>query len=240
MAGTHLNLSRRPFLNSRPVTRVSLLLWALGGLLLLGNVTLFYNYLSGSTEKRAELVRMEEQVEREQESVRRLEARLAGLDLEEQNELVGFLNRRIAERTFSWSLLFDRLTETMPDNVRIITLQPSAIGGDERSARAARSGRPEALSSDRVDLVLQAAAKDEEQMNQFVDNLFAHDSFRDPDFTQEALTEEGELRFSLRVTYLPHSGTPGMTVEEAPEVIEEETPPAETPAAGDSNDSETE
>jgi len=82
MAGTgHLNLSRRPFLNTRPVTRVALVLWALGALLLLGNVTLFLSYFSGSTEKRAELVRLEEQVEKEKEAGRRLEARLAGLDL---------------------------------------------------------------------------------------------------------------------------------------------------------------
>lgn len=221
MAGAaHLNLSRRPFLNTRPVARVSLVLWVLGALLLLGNVTLFYDYLSGSTEKRAELARMEDQVEREQESVRKLEGRLAGLDLAEQNELVGFLNLKIAERTFSWSLLFDRLAETMPGNVRIITLQPSAIGGNERERRS-RSSRPAPLASDRVELSIQAEAKDEEQMNRFVDNLFAHPSFEDPDFTEEALTERGDLRFSLRVTYLPRNATPGVTVEEEPEVVEE-------------------
>lgn len=234
MAGaTHLNLSRRPFLNTRPVTRVALVLWVLGALLLLGNVTVFYDYLSGSTEKRAELARMEEQVEREQESVRKLEGQLAGLELGEQNELVGFLNRKIAERTFSWSLLFDRLASTMPDNVRIISLQPSSIGGDDRERRA-RSSRPAPLASDRVELSIQAEAKDEDQMNRFVDNLFAHDSFEEPDFTEESLTEQGDLRFSLRVTYLPRSGTPGMTVEEEPEVVEETPAPSPPPAAGDS------
>ena len=234
----HLNLSRRPFLNTRPVTRVSLVLWALGALLLLGNVTLFWNYLSGSTEKRAELERMKEQVERERESVGRLEARIAGLELGEQNELVGFLNRKIAERTFSWSLLFDRLAQTMPDNVRLLTLQPSAIGGDDRDRRSARTSRPAPLASERVELIIQAEAKDEDQMNEFVNNLFAHPSFANPDFTDEAVTERGDLRYSLRVTYLPRNATPGVTVEEEPEVVEET--PAANPATPAGDDSETE
>ncbi|HET9225807.1 MAG TPA: PilN domain-containing protein [Thermoanaerobaculia bacterium] len=235
----HLNLSRRPFLNTRPVTRVSLVLWVLGALLLLGNVTLFWNYLSGSTEKRAELIRMEEQVERERESVGRLEARIAGLDLGEQNELVGFLNRKIAERTFSWSLLFDRLAQTLPDNVRLLTLQPSGLVGDGRERRSSRTSGPAPLASDRVVLLIAAEAKDEEQMSRFVDNLFGHPSFADPDFTDETQTDQGNLRFSLHVNYLPRNGTPGVTVEEEPEVVEE-TPAANPAATPADDDSETE
>lgn len=227
----HLNLSRRPFLNTRPVTRVSLLLWALGALLLFGNVTLFWSYLSGSTDKREELVRMEEQVERERESVNRLQARLAGLDLEQQNDQVEFLNRKIAERTFSWSLLFDRLAETMPDNVRLIQLRPGAIaeGVPQRSRRRTGSGSPAPLASDRVPLVIAAEAKTDEEILQFVDNLFAHPFFANPNLLQESRSDEGNrVAFTLHVTYLPRNPTPGVTVEEEPEVEIEETG---TPAA---------
>jgi Tfp pilus assembly protein PilN len=236
----HLNLSRRPFLNTRPVTRVALLLWGLGALLLLGNVTLFWNYLSGSTEKREELARMEEQVERERESVGRLEARLAALGLEQQNEQVEFLNRKIAERTFSWSLLFDRLTETMPDGVRLIQLQPAAIG-EERTQRRTRTQteaeQPAPLASDRVPLVIAAEAKSDEDLNQFVDNLFGHPAFSNPNLLKEDRSEEGNrIQFNIHVTYLPRNPTPGVTVEEVPEVVEEETPSAAPPA----DDSETE
>ena len=243
----HLNLSRRPFLNTRPVTRVALLLWALGALLLLGNVTLFWNYLSGSTEKREELVRMEEQVEKERASVGRLEARLAGLDLAEQNEQVEFLNRKIAERTFSWSLLFDRLTETMPNNVRLIHLSPAAIGGGERQQRrTARTGAEEAapLASERVPLVIAAEAKSDEDLNRFIDNLFDHNAFTNPNLIKEARSEQGDrIQFNVHVIYLPRNPTPGVTVEEEPEVVEEGTPgatPAPTPAAPPADDSETE
>lgn len=227
----HLNLSRRPFLNTRPVTRVALLLWTLGGLLLLGNVTLFWNYLSGSTEKREELARMEEQVEREQEAVGRLEARLAGLDLEQQNEQVEFLNRKIAERTFSWSLLFDRLTAVMPDNVRLIQLQPAAISGKEGRRSRTSAERAAPLASDRVPLVIAAEAKSDEEMYRFVDNLFGN-YFENPDLLGETQSDEGDrITFNVHVTYLPGSPTPGVTVEEEePEVVEEVVKETATPA----------
>ncbi|MFL6289636.1 MAG: hypothetical protein ACJ759_01955 [Thermoanaerobaculia bacterium] len=243
-----LNLSRRPFLNTRPVTRVALLLWLLGVLLLLGNVTLFWNYLSGSTEKRDELARMQQQVEKEKKSVGKLEARLAGLDLAKQNEQVEFLNRKIAERTFSWSLLFDRLTETMPDNVRLIQLQPAPIGGPERiGPRSRASGRAAPLASDRVPLIIAGEAKSDEELLRFVDNLFAHTAFDNPNLLQESRTEDNSrIQFTLHVIYLPRNPTPGVTVEEVPEVMEETpaaTPapvPATPPAAGAADDSETE
>ncbi|HVG07167.1 MAG TPA: hypothetical protein VNM67_05635 [Thermoanaerobaculia bacterium] len=242
----HLNLSRRPFLNTRPVTRVALLLWALGGLLLLGNVTLFWNYLSGSTEKRDELGRMEEQVEREREAIGQLEARLAALNLEQQNEQVEFLNRKIAERTFSWSLLFDRLTAIMPNNVRLIQLQPAAISGKEGPRRGRNAAERDApLASDRVPLVIAAEAKNDEEMYQFVDNMFG-DYFENPDLLGEAQSDEGDrITFNIHVTYKPRNPTPGVTVEEVPEVVEEETPAAPAPRVappteGPADESETE
>lgn len=191
---------------------------------------------------------MEEQVEREQESVRRLEARLAGLDLEQQNEQVEFLNRKIGERTFSWSLLFDRLTETMPDGVRLIQLQPAAIGGDERRRTRVRiddDERAAPLASDRVPLAIAAEARSDEELLQFVDNLFAHPAFDNPNLLKETRNEDGtSILFSVHVTYLPRNATPGVTVEEAPEVVEEEIParpsPTILPPASPADESEPE
>jgi Tfp pilus assembly protein PilN len=239
----HLNLSRRPFINTRPVTRVALLLWIVGGLLLLGNVTLFYGYLSGSSEARAELAGKREAIESERRKIGQLQTRLAGLELEEQNEQVEFLNRKIAERAFSWSLLFDRLAEVMPDDVRLLQLQPASIGGDDRrrgsrpSGSATTRGRRPEGSSDRVPLSLQVEARNDEALSQLVDSMFAHPAFDDPDFTRETRDEgDGDsdvVRFDLRVTYIPGiEARTGTGQEPAMEVVEEETPPA-TPPAGE-------
>lgn len=235
---SHLNLARRPFVNTRPVTRVALLLWIVGGLLLLGNVTLFYSYLSGSSEARAELASKREAIEQEQRKAGQLETRLAGLDLEQQNEQVEFLNRKIAERAFSWSLLFDRLTEVMPNDVRLIQLQPASIGGDDRAgSRPAPSGgtvrgRRPLGSSERVPLILQVESKGDDALNQLVDSMFAHPAFEDPDFIRETRGEEESdvVRFDLRVTYIPGAAARTGTDEEpAMEVVEDETPPATPP-----------
>lgn len=236
-----LNLSRRPFVNSRPVVRTALLLWIVGALLLLGNVVLFWSFLSGSTETRADLDKMEQDVAREQKVVADLEARLQQLDLGQQNERVAFLNRKIAERTFSWSLLFQRLTEVLPDGVRLLQLQPAAIAGDERpGSRPLPSttlrGRRPMGSSDRVPIIIQAEAKNDEEQTEFLNRLFAHPAFdKDADITRETRDEDNEnrLRFDVRVTYIPAAGSRGVTADTP--VVEEAPTPTPPAAAADAD-----
>lgn len=211
-----LNLARRPFINTRPVTRTALLLWLLGFLLLLGNISLFWSYLSGSGEKRAELGRMESQVAHEGQEVARLDARLAASGLDRQNRQVRFLNRRIAERAFSWSLLFDRLAEVMPDGVRLNRLAPSGLV--DKESRDFNENQPQ--RDNRVTLTISGEAKSDEEPLRFVDNLFAHPAFEDPDISRESREDDGLVKFEIKVMYLP-SGTP----QAAPIVIEEQATP---------------
>lgn len=232
--GGGLNLSQRPFVNTRPVTRLSILLWILGTLLLLGNVSLFWNYLSGSAEKRSELAGLEQEIQGQSRTVSQLEQRLAGLDLEQQNRQVRFLNRQIVARTFSWSLLFDRLAEVLPDNVRILRLAPRPMGRQD-------NGRPEdedAPLDDRVSLILSGQAKDNESIDAFVDNLFAHPSFGEPNLSRESREEGAELvQFDVQVIYVPGGRTrQGVVVEEAapaPQILE--TPPVGPAPAAPAN-----
>jgi Tfp pilus assembly protein PilN len=222
--GGGLNLSQRPFVNTRPVTRLSLLLWLLGTLLLLGNVSLFWSYLSGSAEKRQELAGLEQEIQRQNRTVSQLEQRLSSLNLEEQNRQVRFLNRQIAARTFSWSLLFDRLAEVLPDDIRIIRLAPRSMGRQE-------SGRPadeELPLDDRVRLAIAGQSKDNESIDAFVDNLFAHPSFGEPNLSRESREEGAELiQFDVQVIYIPGGrNQQGVVVEEdapGPQILE--TPP---------------
>lgn len=216
------NLARRPFLNTRPVTRLGLALWAAGALLLAGNVAVYYSYFAGSGDRRADLARLEEQVERERQRAGEFEAALARIDLEQQNEQVEFLNQKIAERAFSWSLLFDRITEVLPQPVRLTSLRPYGVVEDD--ARRQR-GRRVVVEEGRVALEIQGEAQSGEALLRFVDNLFAHPAFAEPDLAQEAL-EEGELiDFSLKAQYLP------AVAESAPTVEEEAGPAAGRPAA---------
>lgn len=233
-----LNLASRPFVNTRPVTRVSILLWLLGLLLLLGNVSLFWNYRTGSAEMRAELESLEQERQQQDQAVTQLKQRLESIDLERQNRQVRYLNRKIAERTFSWSLLFDRLAEVLPDDVRLTRLAPRPL--------RKTTGRPDdelEPLDDRVLLTIHGVSRSDEAIDDFVDRLFAHESFDDPDPTRVARENEGDdtVEFDLRVTYAP--GPPpaqGVVIEEeaapAPVILEAPAAAAAPSAAGAGTD----
>jgi hypothetical protein len=137
----------------------------------------------------------------------------------------------------------------MPDNVRLISLSPAAIGGGRESQRTrtrTRTDDEEAapLASERVPLVIAAEAKSDEDLNRFIDNLFDHSAFTNPNLITEVRSEQGDrINFNVHVIYMPRNPTPGVTVEEEPEVVEEGTPaatPAPSPAAPPADDSEPE
>ena len=58
-----VNLSRRPFLNRRPVARIAVLLWVIGSLLLATNAWLYAGYLSGTTKNRERLVELNAEID---------------------------------------------------------------------------------------------------------------------------------------------------------------------------------
>jgi Tfp pilus assembly protein PilN len=214
-----LNLARRPFVNTRPTVRAALILWLLGLLLLLGNVTLFWSYLGGSGEMRAELDETERRVEQERQKARQTQKKIDSYELAKQNEQVEYLNRKIAERTFSWSLLFDRIAEALPDDVRLTRLAPEGMAQDEDRPGFRRNEADDGS----VLLTISGNAKSDEAINRFVDNLFDHPFFRDPNPSREARdAETGQLEFDMTVRYLPGTSAPAGVYE-----IEEATP---TPA----------
>ena len=229
-----LNLARRPFVNSRPVVRTALALWLLGLLLLLGNVYLFWNYRTGSADKRAEIEQREEQSEREKERVRQLETRLDSMELEQQNAQIDFLNRKIDERTFSWSLLFDRLAAEMPNDVRLKRLTPITRSQLEERLRAQGTSAQRRVAQGQVLLAITAQAKSDEAVFQFVDNLFRKpESFRDPNWTRRILDEEANIvEYEITVAYLPQGAASPQTAGETPVVVEEEAPAAPAPPGG--------
>lgn len=212
------NLAARPFVNRRPVRRATLLLWISGGLLLFGNLALYWNHFTGFSDRRQRLVDLQQKIESASAEIDELEAELRGLDLAAQNRQVGFLNAKIAERTFPWSELFDRLGEVLPRQVRLYRLTPRVVRDSGGSGlRADRPGRGEVL------LNLDGAAETDDALLAFVDALFAHEAFGSPDLGREARKEKrGVVEFSLSVSYLPlAAGRPDEGVAEASDLAEE-------------------
>jgi Tfp pilus assembly protein PilN len=224
-----VNLSARPFVNRRPVLRLSLLLWAAGLVLLAGNLWLYWDFLAGRGDLDARRREVGEQITVEEHRISALTSELASYDLGEQNEQVRYLNQRIEQRRFSWSRLFEELSDLLPRDVRLLSLTPSA--GDEQSGRrtsgSARRGAS-AVSDGQIPLQIDAQARSDEAILELVDALFADSDFERPNLLQQTRDPgSGLIRFSLNADYRP-SGT------EEPEVTPlEPTPSAEAEAPGE-------
>ena len=193
-----LNLAARPFVNRRPWRRLTALLWALGLALLTLNAVLYWGYLTGSADARAELVELREQLSGDQTELDRLSTELARLDLEGQNREVAFLNERIADRRFPWGQLFNDIEQVLPWNTRLRSLAPER--GDRNRRRRAELGTGD---RSRVVLDLTGEARDDQGLLDLIDALFEHPAFADPKLLHESRQDAGPLDFTIAVVYLP-------------------------------------
>ncbi|MEM9558319.1 MAG: hypothetical protein AAGC60_28965 [Acidobacteriota bacterium] len=219
-----VNLSRRPFINRRPIARVAFILWILGLVLAALSLSLFARYWSGSADYRERLAELDEEIDREQEQLDAGIERLERLDLGTRNEKALEANRLIERRTFPWSKLFDDLEDVIPLDVRISSVSPS-LGTDESSVRTPRRARRATPTSARarragnetrrstapavvadepeeIKLELPGLARNEQAMLDFVDALYEHPHFLDPFLSRETRERSGEVRFNVSVTYL--------------------------------------
>ena len=140
-----------------------------------------------------------------------LRAQVTGYDLRSQNEQAEFLNYQIRQRTFGWSLLFERLGEVLPNRVKISTLSPSL--GDANDAKVLRTS-----DRDPVELSVRGTSADGENLLDLLDRLFAHPAFKSPRLLSENRDDSGEITFELSTEYLPAGpaeSTEGSTAEAA-------------------------
>lgn len=213
------NLARRPFTNQRPVKRISLLLLVLGLALLLVDVWLYSSYVSTRRATATELTEIEAAIVEERRAMNAAADRLQSAEVERQNELVRFMNQRIAERTFGWSVLFDRLALLLPDDVRLVNLAPSFEESEERRLPGLQRAADETLPSRQVNLGITALARDGEAILEFIDALFADPAFERPNLSRETTSNTGEVQFQLSVTYLPAAAAALASQDEASEAL---------------------
>jgi Fimbrial assembly protein (PilN) len=199
-----IDLSARPFVNRRPVVRLSLLLWLVGVLLLAGNIWLYWDFIAGRGNLHSRLRDVNEKIAIEERRISSLSGELASFDLAAQNGQVTYLNRRIGQRRFSWSGLFDELSDLLPRDVRLTSLAPSAEG--DGRGRNRRTQQTDWTGTGRVELAIDAQARNDQAILDFVDALFADPRFERPNLTQQRESAPGAIDFNLRVYYL--AGTP--------------------------------
>jgi hypothetical protein len=228
-----LNLASRPFLNSRPVVRVSLLLWLLGLGLLLANLSLFWSFTSSSTDKRVQIERGDEEIQRQQTADRQLQAILDSFNLEQDNERVEFLNQKIEERTFSWSRLLDQVAAALPNDVRLNRLSP--LTGEKAQQEFERQRVRRARDTKgRIPMLITGQARSDDAYWRFVENLYRL-PFAEPNPLRDEREDEGNLlKFEISVQYIPPPPS-GAVIEEVPVPTVQEMAPgaaAAPPPAG--------
>lgn len=207
-----LNLARRPFVNSRPITRLAVLLWLVGGALALWNGREIWRLASSLGEGRRALGAAETRAAEAQSRIATLQAELRAIDLLAENEETAFLNREIERRTLSWTGLFQRLGEVLPRQVRLVQIVPSLASPAQR-----RKAQTAAAEEGWISLALTGYAESDEALLDFVDALFAHPAFDAPDLEREAVPPGEPLQFELRVSYLSRPVATTETAAAGPE-----------------------
>lgn len=223
------DLAARPFQNLRPVRRLSVVMWVLGGIILVFNIWLYGTHVASLGDDLDRLEELETRLAVADEEVLGLEGEVEGLQLTWQNRQAEFLNRLIDQRTFSWSALIDHLSEALPIKVRLSRLTPRVAGkGSARERRSSAGEGPE-----RVMLGMAGSAADDAAMLEFLDQLFEHPNFDTPRLSAASRGDGGEVSsFTLAVAYLPQAVTADETV-----AGEEATPTDEVAAATQDQDS---
>lgn len=196
------NLARAPFVNERPVRRLAATLWVLFAIV--GGLAAWQSVASRQStgDRLAELLRLNTETAAARERSAALERELRAADLPAQNERTAFLNRRLAERAFSWSRLLERVTEVMPRGVRLVRLSPEGFASEKR-----RAGTPaRTAATTRVELRVSGEAEETEALLEFVDRLFQHPAFDQPNLSRESELKDSRIQFELAVAYLPEAG----------------------------------
>lgn len=184
MRPLHLNLASRPWQNTRPFWITVAVASVLILVLLVNNVQAAWTYYMETEETRAAISDIQTRATAEKQAAARLQEQIDGLDRNDLMRRVDFVNRQIAERAFSWSQLLDHLERVIPDDVRLTSLRPSIE------------------ENGRIQLALNCKAKNQHAYVDTIRQITADPYFHNPYPLSES-TKDGEVSFTLQVTYRP-------------------------------------
>lgn len=184
MKPIHLNLAADPYRNRLPVYAVIVVASVLIAFMALTNFEAWYKYRHETRETRATIDRIDAQAAQERSRAQIVTNQLNRLDLARLDSQSRFINAKLAERTFSWSELLDRLENVIAKDVRLISIAPS-------------------FGDNVVHLSLQCEAKTANGLIDTLDRFQRDPHFRSPFPTSEVQNEGGTYSFGLSVDYIP-------------------------------------
>lgn len=208
MKPIHLNLAARPYRDYRPVYAVVVVVSLITAWLMLNNIDTYYQYMAATEDTRGGIARLEQQTVTERQKADMVERRLATLDLRLLDGQTRFINAKLRERSFSWSVLLDELETLLPQDVRIQTIAPNV---DPTGA---------------VTLSLQFESKAADGMTTVLERMLHDPQFANPFPTSESVAS-GIYTFGINVTFFP----PGVPNPNALSTVRNVNAPA-SPAKG--------
>ena len=184
MKPIHLNLAARPYRDYRPVYAVVVAMSLLTAFLLLNNVDTYYRYIHATRDTRQKIADIERQTDAERQRADMVERRLRSLDLKMLDAQTKFVNAKLRERAFSWSVLLDELETVLPEDVRILAIAPTF--------------RPTGV----VGLTLNFESKASDGLIRTMNMMQADPQFASP-FPGSETNNAGVYVFDLNVEYFP-------------------------------------
>jgi Tfp pilus assembly protein PilN len=180
------NLSTRPFYNERAV---HVLLAAVAVVVLAITAWQVHRIVSLSRQKtelnasiardRNETARLRQQAVSVRRGVNQQDLATIAAEAREANQL-------IAQRTFSWTALFNELEQTLPPEVMLVSIHPDIREG-------------------RTNIAMEIQGRRTEDVMDFFDRLEKTGQFRNVTWSQVTVTDDGLHRMTMNAQYVPQA-----------------------------------
>ena len=176
------NLSTRPFYNERAVHALA----ALVAILVLGvtvwQVRRVVAFSREKTQLNATIARDRNEVQAARLQAQQIRAGIDQKQLAALSASAKEANDLIAQRTFSWTDLFNEIEATLPDDVMLMAVHPEIKDGI-------------------TVLHMDVQGRTEEQITAFWDRLEKTGRFHDVSWTNVVVTDDGLQRMGMSATY---------------------------------------
>jgi Tfp pilus assembly protein PilN len=176
------NLSTRPFYNERAVHA---LLGLVAAVVLAVSAWQVHRIVTLSRHKtelnasvardRNEVANLDQQAANVRRGLNQQDLKVIAAEAKEANQL-------IAQRTFSWTALFNELESTLPPDVMLISIHPEIKDG-------------------RTNVAMEIQGRRTEDIVDFFDRLEKTGHFHDVTWAQETITDEGLHRMTMTAVY---------------------------------------
>jgi len=203
------NLSTRPFYNVAAVrswlTIVAIVILVATGF----NVSQVLRYSNTNTELVTRAANDEARAVELRRNAQKLRASVDAAQVDEVSLDARQANDLIDRRTFSWTELFNRFEQTLPDDVRITAVHPT-VDKDRR-----------------IVLLVNVLARGVDDVNQFMENLDQTNAFLELRSKEEQTNEEGQIESALEMVYQPQAASPTQAAPASAEKPADATAPAQ-------------